>query len=172
MRRFAAVVLLAGALLPACARADRPEGIVERWLVALNQGSAGRPERYAGDDLSRAVLPNWDEVEPGELDVIEVGSAAVDANGLGANVRFRVERLDGTVVERTARVERLDGSTAWRIERLEPGANAPALPSEGGPAIGAASLGWWIAAAGIGLGFVLASGALMALVRRRPAEHV
>jgi hypothetical protein len=31
-------------VLPACASTERPEGLVERWLVSLNQGAAGRPE--------------------------------------------------------------------------------------------------------------------------------
>ena len=171
MRRFAATIVLAVALLPACAPQERPEGIVERWLVALNQGLAGRPERYASDDLSEEVLPSWDELEPGELDVIEVGSAVRDGNDLGANVGFRVERLDGTAVERTARVERLDGSPRWHIERLGPAGDAPALPSEGGPAIGAANLGWWLGAIGMALMLVLASIALMGLVRRRAIDR-
>ena len=165
-----AIVVLAAVLLPACVQDERPEGVVERWLVALNQGSAGRPERYASDELSEEVLPGWSELEPGRLDVIEVGSAARDENDLGANVGLRVERTDGTVVEHTARVERLDGSPAWHIERLEPPGDAPALPSQGGPAIGAASAGWWLGAVGVALAFVLAASALMALVRRRTAD--
>ena len=171
MRRLAAFIVLAAVLLPTCAKQERPEGIVERWLVALNQGSAGRPERYASDELSEEVLPNWNELEPGELDVIEVGSAVRDANDLGANVGFRVERLDGTVVERTARVERLDGSPRWHIERLGPAGDAPALPSEGGPAIGAADLGWWLGAIGVALVLVLASIALMGLANRRATDR-
>jgi len=168
VRRLAAILALAAALLPACAQGERPEGIVERWLVALNQGSAGRPERYASDELSEGVLPGWDELEPGQLDVIEVGSAARDTNDLGATVGFRVERLDGTVVERTARVERLDGSPRWRIEGLEPPGAAPPLPSRGGPAIGAAGLAWWLGAIGLALGLVLAAFATMGLARRAP----
>lgn len=169
MRRLVALAVLSAALLPACAADERPEGIVERWLVALNQGSAGRPERYAPDELSAEVLPGWSKLEPGQLDVIEVGSAARDANDLGADVGFRIERADGTVVERTARVERLDGSPDWHVERLEPPGDAPELPSRGGPAIGTAGPAWWLGAIGLAFGFVLATIALMALARRRGA---
>jgi hypothetical protein len=167
VRRLVVPLVLLGALLPACAQDERPEGIVERWLVALNQGAAGRPERYASDELSEEVLPGWKDLEPGELDVIEVGSSARDENDLGANVGFRVERLDGSILERAARVERLDGSPDWHVERLGPPGDAPALPSRGGPAIGAAGLGWWVGALGAAIALVLASVALMAVVRRR-----
>jgi len=168
VRRLAAVLVLAAVLLPACsAERERPEGIVERWLVALNQGSAGRPQAYASDELSQEVLPRWEDLDPGELDVIEVGRARVDANDLGADVPFRVERLDGTTLERVARIERLDGAPDWRVERLLPPDPALLLPSEGGPAIGVAEPAWWVGAVAVALGFVLVSAGLMALVRRR-----
>jgi hypothetical protein len=91
---FAFVALM----LPACATADRPEGIVERWLLSLNHGAAGEPERYAPDDLSEQVLPNWDGLEPGELDVIEVSRGAIVSSLFAGDryvVPFRVVTIDG-----------------------------------------------------------------------------
>lgn len=163
MRRALALGLALLALLPACAGADRPEGVVERWLASLNQGAAGRPERAAPEGVSQVVLPGWRGRDPGELDVIEVGRARrISADA--AEVPFRVVRLDGTALERTAIVRR--GPAGWRIERLEPARPDLPLPSEGGPPIAAAGASWWVAALVLALAFGLGSEALMALVRR------
>lgn len=163
MRRALALGLLALALLPACAGADRPEGVVERWLASLNQGAAGRPERSAPDEVSEAVVPGWRGRDPGELDVIEVGRGRrVSADA--AEVPFRVVRLDGAELERTAIVRR--GPDGWRIERLEPARADLLLPSEGGPPIAAAGTPWWLGALAVALAFGLGAEALMALVHR------
>ena len=56
VRRALACVLLALAFT-ACTQAARPEGVVENWLRSLNQGAAGRPDRYAPDEVSQRVVP-------------------------------------------------------------------------------------------------------------------
>jgi len=63
-RRFWALAFVV-LVLPACASTERPEGLVERWLVSLNQGAAGRPEEYAADDLSEQILPSFRTADPG-----------------------------------------------------------------------------------------------------------
>ena len=67
MRRAAALVaiVVTGGLLSGCAGTDRPEGVVERWLIALNVGAAGRPAVYAAEALSRRILPGFYEAKAG-----------------------------------------------------------------------------------------------------------
>jgi hypothetical protein len=157
-------------VLPACASTERPEGLVERWLVSLNQGAAGRPEEYAADDLSEQILPSFRTADPGELDVIEVGTAAVDDSGLSARVRIHIERLDGTAIDAAARIDRLDGGDGRYIEALEPAGDAPALPSDGGPSIGTAEVPAWLAALGVAGVLIALTAGLMALVPERRAS--
>lgn len=165
MRRAAALGALTLALLtPACAGAERPEGVVERWLVSLNQGEAGRPDLYVIDGadaevLGARVLAGWRQAEPGRLDRIEVGRAgphveAVPAdsdalNGCGAGgctpVRFRVVDLDGRETRGIAYLGLVDGDHAIAEVRTpdvaegvgaeEVNGTLPALPSDGGPEI-------------------------------------
>jgi len=100
VRRLVALAAVACALLPACASTDRPEGVVERWLISLNQGSAGRPDRYADPDVSERILPGWDACEPGALDTIRVGRQMTRAgtehvgDGSVAVVPYEVEYAD------------------------------------------------------------------------------
>jgi hypothetical protein len=175
------LALLLGAtllLLPACAHTDRPEGVVERWLISLNQGKAGRPERYAPDALSQRILPDWASKDPGELDVIEVGKGVV-VPGLRSNpprmtagVPFRVRRLGGWSLTGIAVVERrING--AWRVDRIAPQEAAPALtvPSKGGRRIGGGSASLWLEALGVALLLVLLTMALMSTAGRiRPVR--
>ena len=73
MRRALLVAVVAlVALTSACSSEQRPEGITERWLLSLNQGAAGRPDRYAPDEVSEQVVPGWHDLDPGFLDVITV----------------------------------------------------------------------------------------------------
>jgi len=171
VRRLAVAVLVAVAtlLLPACAGTDRPEGIVERWLTSLNQGAAGRPSRYAPDSVSQEILPNWRNLDPGELDVIEVGKGRtfISKEG-GARVPFRVVDTSGREVRATALLERNPDGTGGTIVRIEPATADLLLPSEGGPRIETATPAMWLAAASVALLFVLLSAALMSLVSRRP----
>lgn len=165
MRRVAALGALSLALLsPACAGAERPEGVVERWLVSLNQGEAGAPERYVieGTDariLGDRVVEGWREAEPGELDRIEVGLAGpvvaavpgetdtlnACAEGGCTPVRFRVVDLDGRETRGIAYLGLVDGGyriadvrtpdLAQGVFAADVNSTLPALPSDGGPTI-------------------------------------
>jgi hypothetical protein len=155
MKRLLPVGLLAVVLLSACG-ADRPEGVVERWLISLNQGKAGEPEKYASDALSEQILPHWESRDPGDLDVIEVGKAVkVDNIQSARAIPFRVERASGKMLHGTADVERASG--AWRVTRVLFGPQSLRVPSEGGAPIAGASGAAWLGAIGI-------SAALMLLV--------
>jgi hypothetical protein len=156
-------VLLA---MAACSTQARPEGVVERWLLALNQGSAGEPDRFAADELSQQVLPGWRGLDPGQLDVIEVARsieapAVCDAGG--SVVPFRIEPMDGRALRATACVS---GSRITQLtDRIA--STAPVFPSEGGPPVhGTSGSAWWAAAA-IGLALVVLGEVAMRLVRRR-----
>ncbi len=125
-RAWLVSAVVVGLLVPSCGVTDRPEGVVERWLVSLNQGAAGRPDRYAPEALSDSVLPGWRDLDPGELDVIEVGDARSRPDGTLPRARSRSSTADDTVARAYAVVERRGGSL--RIVRLEP-------PADTGPGI-------------------------------------
>ena len=157
---LAALVFIA---LAGCAsQQERPEGIVERWLLALNQGSAGEPGRYAPPSVSDAVLAGWQDLDPGELDVIEVasGDRIVNVCDEGAIFTFRVVPLEGEEVTDAACV---DGS---RIVRLAGFGDLPVrvFPSGGGPPVTEDRASGWLIAVGIGVLILLVSEALMRLV--------
>jgi hypothetical protein len=172
---IAAVVL--ALILPACATRERPEGIVERWLLALNQGATGEPGSYAGGSISDEVLPDWEELEPGQLDLIEVGAAipVEDAPPRGhigeVHVPFRVVTVDGT--ETRGRAVLPQGVRASRvpIDSIEPRAIPPGIfPSENGPPIVETTPAAWFASVLIGAGLAALSWALMGLVRVNPSR--
>jgi hypothetical protein len=117
VRRAWPALIIVALLAPSCAGTERPEGVVERWLVSLNQGAAGRPGRYAPESVSASVVPGWHELDPGELDVIAVGDARPGPGGTSL-VPIQVEHVDGTVARTFAVVDRRQGSL--RIVRLEP----------------------------------------------------
>jgi hypothetical protein len=185
LRRLGAALFLAGFLLAACAHTDRPEGIVERWLTSLNQGSAGRPGHYAPDLLSQGVLPNWQACEPGALDVIEVGRG-IQAIALATKpgpqylVPYRVEYADDRAM-RCHTTRQPDVTThgvavlgdiappgrtpVWRLAAALPVTavrqHLP-LPSEGGRPVARSSGLLWLL--GLAIGAVLC--AAVALVMR------
>jgi hypothetical protein len=151
--------------LAACTGQERPEGIVERWLLSLNQGAAGRPDAYAPEDVSRQVVPGWDELDPGELDVIEVGRAATGEGGM-RQVPFRVVTIDGDELIGLANVD--DG----RVVGIVTSAQTPIgpLPSEGGPSgLEPVHAAGWLAALAVAGVLIACSWTLMTVVRRRSA---
>jgi hypothetical protein len=174
MRRAGAVlaVALAASVLSACAATDRPEGVVERWLIAVNQGSAGRPASFAPDALSQRILPEWSTKDPGELDAMEVGKgkileAATTPPRTAAFVPYRVAREDGATIEGNAILLKVSGD--WRVVTLRGAIPGLAVPSEGGPRIGAASAVLWLAAFGVAVALsLLAVGLMTAFGRSRP----
>jgi hypothetical protein len=166
MRRTLTVAIIALSLLPACGGTNRPEGVVERWLTSLNQGSAGRPGRYAPAQLSEQILPNWDDREPGELDVIEVGRSTGAESGTWF-VPFRVVPATGIELRSIALVG--GDQSGLRITALAsdvPKEAVDALPSDGGPAIGGGGLIAWLAAIGVAVLFIVIAAGLMSFVRR------
>ena len=157
-----ALVLLA--LASCSSQEQRPEGVVERWLLALNQGSAGQPGRYAPSEVSEAVLPGWENLDPGEFDVIEVGSSnAIGATCEGEIVPFRVVPIEGHELRDAACVVRSRIAELTSIR----GISGPVFPSEGGPAMAEDLSAPWLIAAGIGLLILLVAEGLMRLVRPR-----
>jgi hypothetical protein len=164
MKRALLLLTVATVLLPACGGTDRPEGVVERWLISLNQGKAGQPERYAPDALSQQILPNWQKRDPGNLDVIEVGRGEQSA-GPTYVVPFRVQRLDGYELTGIAElVSPIRGP--WQVERVLPADSRLPVPSEGGKRIGDASTAVWLAGIGVAAALILLSILLMSTVRR------
>jgi hypothetical protein len=169
VRRFI-VVALATVALAACSSSERPAGIVERWLLALNQGSAGQPERYARSAVSDQVLPGYAHADPGELDVIEVGGSsgaryALDGSVAAHHVPFRVVRVDGVTIE--GRADVAPGVSGLRVVAFE--VDMPlmdgSLPSTGGVALAQASAIAWLAAVAAGVGLALAGEGAMRQVR-------
>jgi hypothetical protein len=154
VRRLIGLAGIAVVLLAACGGNDRPEGMVERWLVSLNQGKAGRPDTYAPAALNRRILPHWRARDPGALDVIEVGKGR-SARDHGV-VPFRIERTSGVKMEGVVQVFKPRGGD-WRVRSISRRSEGLRVPSEGGPRIGNASAATWGAAIGI-------SAALMLLV--------
>ena len=159
---MAALVLLA--LASCSSQEQRPEGIVERWLLALNQGSAGQPGRYASAPVSEELLPGWEELDPGEFDAIEVGKADGISNTCeeGGPVLFRVVPLDG---EEKVAAACVAGSRVTELIGLGGLQSGAIFPSEGGPGITPEPASIWLIAAGIGLLILLVAEGLMRLVR-------
>jgi hypothetical protein len=170
VRRLFPVAAVAVVLLASCGGTDRPEGVVERWLVSLNQGKAGEPDTYAPEHLSQRILPHWETRDPGDLDTIEVGKGRA-AQGLAPpgvaaptfiEVPLRVERTTGVKIDGLAVVHRnADGD--WRVQSLTLGRSGLRVPSEGGAAIGGASAVAWLAALGISALLMLLVGFVMRL---------
>lgn len=163
MNRLAiAVVLLVS--LGACASADRPEGTVERWLTSLNQGEAGRPDRYADDAVTAQVAPSWEAEEPGWIDTISVGAATEGDTG-DRSVTFRIVPLEGNPVSGTATVE---------TRTIEDGTSEPVVTAVTVGAVSVPAGAWhddaggsaWLIAAGIGVVIALAATALVGRVDR------
>jgi hypothetical protein len=166
-----AVALLALVALSACAAQERPEGVVERWLFALNQGSAGRPDRYALRNVSDEFFSGWEHHDPGSFDVIEVGHvagtrSAPDGDVEAVHVPLRVEWTDGTVREGYAEVARSGNGlrvVGWEVDMP---LGRGALPSLGGAPVADASFSAWLAALGAALALLVLAEGSMRLVRR------
>jgi hypothetical protein len=164
----AALLALVVVALTACEHTQRPEGIVERWLQSLDQGRAGTPERYADDQLSEQVLPRFRTLDPGQFDVIEVGSGRPRTMGpaiVGQTdlaIPFRVVTTDGIRVRGAAWLSE-DGTRIALVRVDDP--EAP-LPSEGGPRLAEVTPAAWLIAAAIAGVLSLVGVGLMVLVAR------
>ena len=170
MRRLASLAFLAMLLLSACGGTDRPEGAVERWLISLNQGKAGEPEKYAPDALSQEILPHWESRDPGDLDVIEVGKGRpTDKTGIFVGdyeVPFRVERTSGVKIAGV--VELLHRKGVWRVALIDRNPTSLKVPSQGGEPIESASAAAWLAALGISAALMLIVALIMAATPKPP----
>lgn len=165
MKRLAIVGAVLLVLVPACAARERPEGIVERWLLSLNQGAAGRPGRYAQAGLSQQLVPGWDRLDPGRLDTIEVGAATPAPGASGASlVPFRIVDVDGGQV---AGVATVGAATPRRVTAVQINPAPPGLEgaSEGSRVEWISARGWLAA---LGVAAILSSLAVgvVVLVRR------
>lgn len=168
--RVTITIVLGAILAGSCgAQTQRPEGIVERWLVSLNQGAAGRPDLYSPDEISEQVLPGWRELEPGELDEIIIGAdrRTRTCEEHCADVPFRITDLDGDVTEGIAHVDSISG-TDWRVASVHFG--IPGLaPNDGAWAtVGASATAWFFATAAA---VILALVAVMGVRLIRPPER-
>ena len=135
MRRLIGLAGVAMILLAACGGTDRPEGAVENWLIALNQGkSAPGNEQIrihdSGVSKAEALVPYRIEYAS-DLSSCETTEHATAPK------------------EGTAVVRRAEGG--WRVTSLQTRSTTGALlvPSEGGEAIGTAPASAWLAALGI-----------------------
>jgi hypothetical protein len=177
MKRGGVVLVLVVLFLSGCATEERPEGVVERWLTSINQGSAGKPDRYARPELAGMILPGWDHCDPGALDVIEVGAGkfgAVASRATGILVPYRIEfaadvdtRCDIAAPQDPERdgvamLNEVEGG--WLIVAVAPPSPYLVVPSEGGPEVAGASVSAWALGLGIGIVVCLAVMLLMATV--------
>lgn len=148
-------------LTSACTSEQRPEGVTERWLLSLNQGAAGRPDRFAPEEVSQAIVPGWHDLEPGAFGVIEVEPRIATGTGdATASVPFRLVSTDGVETHGVAALTLTDGT--WQVTSAELSTTAPA---DGAP-FGAGLTGWPIALA-VGALLALAALGLLAIVQRR-----
>lgn len=153
MRRllWAAILLVA---LAGCGQ-DRPEGAVERWLIAISNEHSD-PSRYAPEALTEEVASHGEQIT-----VVEVGR--VDA-GARVRVPFRVEFEAGAEVLGIAEVERVGGQ--WKVVSIDDPTDELQVPSHGGERIGRAAVTDWLWALGAGLALVALSAGTMRIATR------
>ena len=186
MRRLAAGAFLAAVLLSGCAHTDRPEGVVERWLISLNQGGAGRPDRFTlVRGIEDPILPDWEHCDPGALDVIEVGRGrpgvfapqvhlpqyAVPVHiEYAADLASLCDRLPRSTAPKFGAVLLVDdhpgGDPDWRIAAAGPRTFGLLVPSLGGDPIATTSGLTWVAGLAIGLALCGLVALLMAATPR------
>jgi len=166
VRRTLPIALALLLALPACGDRQRAEGIVERWLLAINQGAAGRAGRYATPQSSRLILPRYSVADPGELDLIEVGEGR--STECAYRVPFRVVRVDGEEITGDATFALCPTAPITPIAGVELGpVPEGTFPSEGGgSAFGTDRPAAWLVSLLVGIGIALAGVGLMEVVRR------
>ncbi len=164
MKRTLALALMTLALLPGCAATHRPEGVVERWLISLNQGAAGAPQDYATEAATNAIAPGWAARDPGAYDVIEIGRAE-QAPDAGVRVPFRIVDTEGRASAGVALVQdRVAGDPGAGLVVTSAGpsrASAAAVWSAG------AGTGAWIGAVVAALFFAGLSIGVVSAIRPR-----
>jgi len=127
VRRPVVLAIVALVLGAGCASSnERPEGVVEQWLLSLNQGAAGDPGRHGGSAAERAaaeVLPDWRTSDPGSLDRIQVGGDVVEGQAFGEpdDVPFRIETTDGHEISGIVHVARCGEGAGWCVNGASSG---------------------------------------------------
>jgi hypothetical protein len=147
-------------VLAACTQQARPDGIVENWLRSLNQGAAGRPDRYAPETVSQQVVPGWHDLDPGQLDVIEVGSPS--ATPSGQDVPFHLVDVDG--VETYGIAHLVARGDAWTVASVA--TDAPASAFVTATAARERSLPGWSLAVLVAIVLSLLALGVLTMVRR------
>jgi hypothetical protein len=176
-----AIAIAVLALCAACTSStQRPEGVVEEWLLSLNQGAAGDPGRYGGaaaEEAAAAVLPDWRTADPGSIDRIQVGgdfSSASGAGGVPNDVPFRVETTEGQTIEGVVHVAPCGDDPAtvdadpqdWCVRGA--GLGGVEISPDWTWSVGAGSAAWgWAALAAVV--FTLVAVGLVLVVRRTAA---
>lgn len=161
MRRLLLIAATLSLLLSGCG-ADRPEGIVERWLVSLNQGEIGEPERHAEPSVTLEIAPaeRTEEI----FDVIEVGNGVTEDGE--ATVPYRLVTTQGEQMLGTAGLERVSGR--WRVVEIGPPDPELLVPSQGGSPIGRASTTIWLGSLGLAVVLTILSAMAMELAGGKP----
>jgi len=165
VKRTVLLALLLVVALSSCGDRSRLEGVVERWLLALNQGAAGRAGRYADPPTSRLILPGYAKADPGRLDAVEVGAA--QKKDCSWEVPFRVVRIDGQEIRGFAIIRTCPTAPILPVSSvdLRPVPQG-VFPSEGGPSVGTDYPAVWGFAVAIGLGILFIAEVAMRLLRR------
>jgi hypothetical protein len=162
MRQLAVLPVLLLSLV-ACSQQERPEGVVERWLVSLNQGPAGEPGLWAEERATREVTSWFDNSEPGQLDSIVIGQVFNVTDG-GRLVQFSITTIDGETRSGEALLVHRSGEEG--STRIITAANPTdaAVTSSGWS--GNASTGSWLLALLLGAALAAAAVGLVMLVKR------
>jgi hypothetical protein len=177
VRHASAVLVMLVALSASCATSQRPEGVVERWLLSLNQGSAGAPDRYGGEPAvaaADAVLPDRRSREPGSLDRVEVGAASLTGTTGSriAAVPFRIETTEGETVSGTVLASECGGTagtgTGWCVHDARVGGAGPA---EGAAWSAGADASDWGRAAFMAVVLSVLAVLLVGTIRRRSSAR-
>lgn len=158
-------VLIGGVLAAFGTGAHRPEGVAERWLVAVGdttrKGVRDRARQDAEEvgpvSLAHDLLPRQDTNGKAAFVDLEVGKA-VDAGEDTRHVPFRLHQRQGTevgpAVEGTVVLTRRGDD--WAVTAIEPPVAGRTVPSEGGTP--AADAPWGLYVGAVVLAMVLTAG--------------
>ena len=155
---------------------QRPEGVAERWLVAVGDTERKGVRDRARDDaeavgpvaLADHLLPDEDTGGKSAFVDLEVGKA-VDDDG-ARRVPFRLHQRQGSEVSDAIEgtiVLRRDDAGDWKVVEVTDPTPGLAVPSEGGDP--AAQAPWQLYAGAVGLSIVLTAGcSLLVRMAARP----
>jgi hypothetical protein len=160
-----AFVLIGGVIAAFGTGEQRPEGVAERWLVAVGDTQRKGVRERSRDDaeevgpvsLAAHLLPTEDTDGKSAFVDLEVGKA-VEADGDIRHVPFRLHQLQGDEVS-----DAIDGTVVleregddWKVVDVTDPTPGLEVPSEGGAP--AADAPWGLYVGAIALAVVLTSG--------------